>query len=73
MKECITEKFTQNENLKQFLLQTEDRLIGEASKDRFWGTGEPLYSENVLNTTHWHGENHLGHLLMQLRDSLKVG
>jgi ribA/ribD-fused uncharacterized protein len=70
MKECLIEKFSQNENLKNFLLQTGTRQLGEASKDRFWGTGESLGSVNVLNTTYWQGDNHLGQLLMQLRDSL---
>jgi ribA/ribD-fused uncharacterized protein len=71
MRACITTKFTQNPELKKFLLDTGDRALGEASRDRYWGTGVPLLDENALNMGHWAGENHLGKLLMELRDTLR--
>ena len=55
------------------LMNTRDKLIVEATNDRFYGAG---LSPHLCNTTKpqcYPGENHLGRLLMELRDQLKDG
>lgn len=63
MKRICLEKFKQNEEIKQKLLDTKDAILIEGNNwhDTFWGidnkTGEGL--------------NHLGKILMEVRDQLK--
>lgn len=65
-------KFSQNENLKKFLLTTKDKILAEASPvDTIWGIG---MAEDNINATHpqeWRGQNLLGFALMEVRDDLK--
>jgi ribA/ribD-fused uncharacterized protein len=62
-------KFAQHEMLKQYLLQTGDAVIVEASPfDKIWGIGTKAYETNPFN---WKGENLLGFALMEVRDTLK--
>lgn len=62
MEEIVRAKFTQNDELKQKLLATKDMVLEEGNtwNDTFWGvsrrTGE--------------GENHLGKILMKIRDEI---
>ena len=56
----IHAKFTQNQNLKKYLLDTEDaELIENSPVDPFWGRGKD-----------WEGENKLGKMLMLLRKEM---
>lgn len=72
MERALTEKFTQNKDLKDFLLNTGDLLLAEASpSDKFWGTGIGLGSEDTNNPQKWKGKNKLGELLMALRSRLR--
>lgn len=73
-KGCL-EKFRQNPNLKRFLLSTEDRTLIEASPyDDFWGVKLHLRdTENLKDESKWKGLNHLGKILVKVRDTLKVG
>lgn len=67
-------KFSQNEELKQFLLSTGDKILVEASPyDKVWGIG--LLAENFecINPGAWNGENLLGFALMEVRDILRNG
>jgi len=65
-------KFEQNKDLKTFLLNTNDRIIVEASPyDNIWGIGMSVNDENVNNPSNWKGENLLGYALMEVRDILK--
>lgn len=63
MEEIVRAKFTQNEDLKWRLLTTGDACLEEGNTwhDTFWGvdakTGEGL--------------NHLGRILMKVRDELR--
>ena len=67
------EKFVQNEELKNFLLSTENKIIVEASpRDRIWGIGMGQSNENASNPNLWRGHNLLGYVLMEVRDILKV-
>lgn len=63
-------KFSQNHTLREFLLNTGDRRIGEASPDLFWGTGISLTDPRVLRCTAWKGENVMGVVLQEVRTIL---
>lgn len=65
-------KFSQNQDLKDFLLSTEDKILVEASPyDKIWGIGMPESDPKAENPTHWRGENLLGFALMEVRDELR--
>ena len=62
MREALKAKFTQNEDLRKILLETEDAILVEHTKnDRYWGDGGD-----------GSGQNMLGKLLMELREELKT-
>lgn len=64
-------KFTQNEELKQFLIQTGTKVMVEASPvDPVWGIGLAEDAPNARNPKEWRGENLLGFALMEVRDEL---
>ncbi len=61
-------KFTQNRQLDQFLQQTGNRILVEASPaDRIWGIGLAQDDEKINNPNQWQGLNLLGFALMQVR------
>lgn len=61
MYEVCKAKFTQNEDLKEKLLATEDELLEEGNTwgDKTWGTVDGV------------GENRLGKILMRIREELR--
>jgi ribA/ribD-fused uncharacterized protein len=62
MEEVLMSKFSQNEQLKNLLLNTGDKLIVENSpRDYYWGIGK-----------HENGKNVLGKLLMKTRTILRT-
>jgi len=62
-------KFTQNEDLKEYLKDTNPYQLVEANKyDKIWGIGMFAHDENILNTKIW-GKNLLGKILMKVRDT----
>ncbi|MFS4448017.1 NADAR family protein [Maribacter sp. 2307UL18-2] len=64
-------KFSQNAELKDFLLKTKERVIVEASpRDRIWGIGMSKNNENASEPKNWRGQNLLGFCLMEVRDRL---
>ena len=64
-------KFSQNEDLKAFLLSTKDELIVEASPyDKIWGVGLKFDDPKIKNKDTWQGTNWLGEAIMQVRDYL---
>jgi ribA/ribD-fused uncharacterized protein len=64
-------KFSQNEELKHFLLQTKSKILVEASPvDAIWGIGLKEDHPNANNPELWRGENLLGFALMEVRDQL---
>jgi len=68
-----TEKFSQNELLKSFLLSTNDKVLVEASPvDAIWGIGLAADDEQAKNPSQWRGKNLLGFALMAVREKLKV-
>lgn len=65
-------KFSQNKDLKEFILNTNERILVEASPyDSIWGIGMVASDENVNYPINWKGENLLGYVLMEVRDLLK--
>jgi ribA/ribD-fused uncharacterized protein len=67
MKVGLNAKFTQNDDLKQKLLDTGDAILEEGNTwgDSFWGINKNP-DRGPLG-----GQNHLGKLLMELRDELR--
>jgi len=64
-------KFSQNEELKQFLLATGDLILVEASPyDAKWGIGMGAGDPNINDTSKW-GLNWLGEAIMDARTKLK--
>ncbi len=71
--EILYQKFTQNEDLKNILLETGDRIIVEASPyDKVWGIamGVDKYPE-ILDQNNWKGQNLLGKCLMRVREKIR--
>jgi len=65
-------KFSQNEFLKEELLDTGDKEIVEASPyDTIWGIGLAENDPKCLDKTQWRGLNLLGQALMQVREDLR--
>lgn len=65
-------KFSQNIDLRNFLLNTNERIIVEASPmDKIWGIGMTSDNPKSLNPYQWNGQNLLGFALMEVRDELK--
>lgn len=61
-------KFSQNEDLKEYLIDTYPYELVEANKyDRIWGIGMFSHDPNILDTSKW-GQNLLGKTLMKVRD-----
>ena len=63
MESILLAKYDQNPNLKNRLIETEGRILinGNNKHEIYWGVD--LYS--------WKGENHLGKILMTIRDKEK--
>ncbi|MDJ0633261.1 MAG: NADAR family protein [Xenococcaceae cyanobacterium MO_188.B29] len=66
-------KFSQKEALKEFLLNTKERILVEASpRDRIWGIGLGQNNPDAANPYQWQGLNLLGFALMEVRDILTI-
>jgi len=64
-------KFSQSPALQQYLLDTKQRVLVEASPvDRIWGIGLAADDEHVHNPLMWRGLNLLGFALMRVREQL---
>ncbi|WP_315075134.1 NADAR family protein [Acinetobacter guillouiae] len=64
-------KFGQNAQLKEFLLNTKDRILVEASPvDKIWGIGLAADDEKAEMPLQWQGLNLLGFALMEVRKQL---
>lgn len=65
-------KFTQNEDLKNELMATGDRIIVEASPyDQIWGIGMGENEEGIEDPINWKGQNLLGWAIMMVRQHLR--
>lgn len=64
-------KFSQNEDLKQKLLDTGDAWLVEcAGSDKVWACGIRLYDDKRFDASNWTGDNILGFTLMEVRREL---
>jgi ribA/ribD-fused uncharacterized protein len=73
MAEGLSAKFQQNDDLKDFLLETKNTELVEASpNDRFWGVGITITDPRIFNKEQWKGKNNLGNLLGQIRETLRA-
>ncbi|GGG12067.1 hypothetical protein GCM10011344_10930 [Dokdonia pacifica] len=71
VKEGNYHKFSQHSNLKEFLINTANRILVEASPfDPIWGIGLAQSKPNIEDPNTWKGENLLGFALMEVRDEL---
>ena len=73
LKEILISKFTQHEQLKQFLMDTKDKTLAKANgRDSYFAIGLPLTHPDVLDQTKWaDNSNHLERILMEIRQELR--
>ena len=64
-------KFVQNPWLRNLLLSTNDDILGEATYDKFWGTGVPIHRNDCTDRTQWHSNGIMGEMLMEIRMELR--
>lgn len=65
-------KFTQNKEIRDYLLSTGNKILVEASpKDKIWGIGLDENHPDANKPIAWRGKNLLGFALMELRDELR--
>ena len=65
-------KFSQNQELREFLLSTGDSVLVEASPyDNIWGIKLSADAPEAQDPFLWRGENLLGFALMEVRDELR--
>ncbi|RQO32276.1 DUF1768 domain-containing protein [Taibaiella sp. KBW10] len=65
-------KFSQHAALKEFLCNTKDRVLVEASPvDAIWGIGMAEDHPEILQPKQWRGLNLLGFALMEVRDKIQ--
>ena len=64
-------KFSQDDELKEFLLNTGNKVLVEASPmDKIWGIGLAENDPKALNPLTWEGQNLLGFALMEARKQI---
>ena len=64
-------KFTSTPELKEFLMNTSNKVLVEASPvDRIWGIGIANDNPSIENPKEWNGLNLLGYALMEVREQL---
>ena len=72
MEDILMLKFAQNRHLKDVLLSTGDKHIWEArANDNFFGAGMSLKDIKECDLDVVSGENHLGRILMKVREHLR--
>ena len=65
-------KFSQNPELKAFLLSTGDAILAEgAPRDKIWDIGMGKSNSLAQDPALWRGRNLLGFALMEVRDILR--
>ena len=66
-------KFSQHNKLWDFLNQTGDKIIVEASPyDTIWGIGMVREEPGIEDPDNWRGLNLLGYALMEVRDKIRM-
>ena len=69
--EGLLQKFAQNEELKQQLLDTKGHILAECARmDCIWGIGLAMKNRDRMDQSKWKGQNLLGYTLMMVRERL---
>lgn len=69
--EGLLAKFSQNGELCERLLSTDNHMLAEcAVRDRIWGIGLSMTDPRRLHPASWRGQNLLGYTLMLVRERL---
>jgi ribA/ribD-fused uncharacterized protein len=68
-KACLA-KFSQDARAKNFLLETRNTTLAEATRSKIWGIGMTLNDTEIFDRAKW-GQNIVGKLLMEIRTSLQ--
>ncbi|MCP4131815.1 MAG: NADAR family protein [bacterium] len=72
VKQGSLHKFSQNDDLKSYLLSTKKRVLVETSPvDKIWGIGLAQDDKKAKNPLLWKGLNLLGFALMEVRELLR--
>ena len=74
MLDVVTHKFSQNEDIKQLLLDTGDKYLEETNwwRDKYWGCHiYPKQPRDYSLPADQYGQNNLGKILMIVRDRVK--
>lgn len=67
----IYEKFRQNKDLRDFLVNTGSSILVEAAHyDKIWGVGIHIAHPDIQDPDKWRGQNLLGQCLMSVRKKL---
>lgn len=68
---AVDKKFRLNKELRTKLINTEPKIIVEASPlDKIWGVGLHETDDLILSDANWTGENRLGKVIMDVRSHL---
>ena len=65
-------KYTQNTYFGQCLLDTDNKLLAEASTEKPWGCGMKLDNAILKDSTKWTTVGIMGEVLMKVREELRV-
>lgn len=73
VREAVLAKFSQNNDLKRYLLNTGNAILVEDSPyDKIWGIGVDDRDSRLTQPDKWPGRNQLGFILMDVRDELNA-
>lgn len=65
-------KFSQNDDLYDELMNTDNRILVEASpSDQIWGIGMAEHEKGIENPKNWKGQNLLGFAITLVKHQLK--
>ena len=73
MFEVVLAKFSQNEDLKNLILNEEfkgKKFVEGSPKDTKWGVGMIWTDPNIDDESNWKGSNYLGQVLDEVREQL---
>jgi len=73
MYKAVLLKFRSNDEIKNKLLSTGNKILVEASPiDKWWGVMLSEDDDKILDEKNWKGQNLLGQVLMEVRDKLRT-